>query len=55
MTELAEDLDQICSRIKRLDEMTKSSNSDHLKLSYILNLMRLQRHASYFRFVSGLE
>lgn len=37
--DLAEDLAQISNRLIKMDQFVKSSNSDHLKLPYLLDLL----------------
>lgn len=53
--DLAEDLTQVARRVRAMDEFLKSSNADHLRLPYLLDLLRLQHHSSYLQLMNGLE
>lgn len=53
--DLAEDLAQISLRLVRMDQFVKTSNSDHLKLPYLLDLLQLQHQSSFLHFMNGLE
>ena len=53
--DLAEDLGQISRRLLSVDQFVKSSNSNHLKLPYLLDLLQLQHQSSFLHFMNGLE
>lgn len=40
--DLAEDLGQISLRLLKMEQFVKTSNSDHLKLPYLLDLLQIQ-------------
>ena len=39
--DLVEDLSQICVRLNDMNEFVKTNNSDHLRLSYLLDLLQI--------------
>ena len=53
--DLAEDIGQVAQRLREMNEFLKSNNSEHLKLPYLLDLLRLQHQSSYLHFMNGCE
>jgi len=53
--DLAEDLAQISRRLAKMNEFVQTSNADHLRLPYLLELLKLQHQSSFLHFMNGLE
>lgn len=53
--DLSEDMAAIAQRLGRLNDFLKTSNSDQLKLPFLLNLLKLQHQSSFLHFMGGLE
>jgi hypothetical protein len=54
--DLAEDLTQVALQLEKMNSFVKPGTSaDHLRLPFLLELLRLQHQSSYLHFMNGLE